>query len=125
MRRFLATLLAVLFSFLLIMPAWAASIKPDLPACCRKEGKHRCAMQAAGHASESAVVAVSDKCPFFPQTSLAPHHEINAITQAAAIFAGWMSHPGGSPQIEAVYRISLQRSHQKRGPPFLSSISSI
>jgi hypothetical protein len=122
MRRFLATLLAALFSFLLIMPAFAASLRPNLPACCRKEGKHHCAMQA-GHASESAVVAASDKCPFFPQVSVAPHYGINVTTQAAAIFAVWISHPHGSPQIEAVYRISYQRSHQKRGPPSLFVLS--
>jgi hypothetical protein len=123
MRRFLATFLAVLFSLWLIVPAFAASIKPDLPACCRKAGKHHCAMPETGHASESALVAVNDKCPFFPHASLAAHHEINAGTQAAGIFAGWISHPGGSPQIEAFYRVSYQRSHQKRGPPSLIVLS--
>jgi hypothetical protein len=122
MRRFLATLLAVLVSSLLILPAFAASIKPDVPACCRKSGKHHCDMQAADHASESAVAA-SGKCPFFPHTSVAAHHEMNAGVQGAAIFAGWVSHPSGSPQIEAVYRVSYQRSHQKRGPPSLFLLS--
>jgi hypothetical protein len=123
MRRSLAILLAVLFSALLIVPAFAASVKPGLPSCCRKDGKHHCAVQAAGHASESAVVAISDKCPFFPHTSVVRDHEIDAATQAAAVFAGWISHPSGSPQIEAGYRVSYQRSHQKRGPPSSSVLS--
>jgi hypothetical protein len=123
MRRFFAILLAVLVSSLLILPAFAASIKPDVPACCRKAGKHHCAMQEADHASESAVVAASGQCPYFPHAPVAAHHEINAGAQAAAIFAGWVSHPSGSPQTEAVYRVSYQRSHQKRGPPFLFFLS--
>jgi hypothetical protein len=40
----------------------------DLPACCRREGKHHCSMGATNGAPSSgpAAAAQTEKCPLFP-----------------------------------------------------------
>jgi len=123
MRRSLAIVLALLFSVWLIAPALIASVQSNVPVCCRKDGKHHCVMQAVESDSKSAVAAIGSKCPLFSHASVTAHHELDTARQAAAIFAGSVSHPGGSPQTEAGYRISFHRSRQKRGPPALFFLS--
>ncbi len=69
MRRALAAMLVVLFSFPLIAPALASGPNDSqLPACCRRNGKHHCAMQMAEMTREPslALCHVSEKCPYAP-----------------------------------------------------------
>jgi len=119
MRRSVAILLALAFSWMLILPVFAASAESHLPACCRKNGKHHCMMQmespsASGGAS---FVAAGKKCPYFLNSTAATHVETFAPALSQAIFAGIVQHPAVSPQTEAGYRASYLRSRQKRGPP--------
>lgn len=122
MRRAWAVGLVVLFSYLLIVPAFASG--PDesqLPACCRRNGKHHCAMQETETALgniPSRFVTVSEKCPYAPLsrcTLMLPHS--CALTAHSTV-----SNPGRGPAArvraaEAGYRISADRTRQKRGPP--------
>ena len=123
MRRSIAILLAMLFSWMLVLPVFAGSVTSNLPACCRKGGKHHCAMGTTGASSEAAtnertVSSIGVKCPCFPRSLATGHGSGDAPLNEAAIFAGLVQHPAGSPQSEAGYRISFDRARQKRGPPF-------
>src|SRR5579863_4943018 len=71
MRRALAFLLAALFSFELIAPALLADAASDLPACCRRNGKHHCAMAdgSGDDSSAPSLKALGSKCPFFPKSA--------------------------------------------------------
>jgi len=121
MRRAPAALLLLVFSLPLIAPLLVSG--PDesqLPACCRRDGKHHCAMAMAGMTLEnipSRFVVVSEKCPYscFTHAQLMlPHvffRSTSALTAHAASIADVVR------ETEAGYRISADRARHKRGPP--------
>jgi hypothetical protein len=67
-HRLWAMLLLGMFSFTLIGPALATSdSEADLPACCRRDGKHHCGMlESKAGASQAGPAWQSAKCPSFP-----------------------------------------------------------
>ena len=122
MRRALAILLAVLFSFELIAPALLAGAAPDLPACCRRNGKHHCAMAdmdgAEGTPSGSTVKAIESKCPFFPKTAAVPGYS-KTIFRIVAPVAGapvLMGSAAAEPD-DNLSHTALHGPVRKRGPP--------
>jgi hypothetical protein len=118
MRRALAILLEILFGWILLVPAFVIPSNSGVPACCRKDGKHHCMMPAAEpDVSKSAIASITAKCPYFPQATVATQAHPAPPSIKQAIFAGLIQHPAGSPQTEAGYRVSCDRSRQKRGPP--------
>jgi hypothetical protein len=121
MRRSLAFLLAIVISWLLVLPVFAVSTAAKLPACCRKNGKHHCQMMETSSRADDSLSALKEKCPCFPQASPANHVETFRPATRQAVFAGLVSHPACSPQTEAGYRASYYRSKQKRGPPIFLS----
>ena len=126
MRRVPAILLVFVFSFSLIGPALFVDAESNLPACCRRDGKHHCGMMAQDMAptpsSGAAVDALRAKCPFFPSGGAVlpqPGAALLAASQPAGISI--VSQIAAPAQAEAGYRISLNRAHHKRGPPTLLS----
>ena len=119
MRRNIAIILTVICSWMLVAPTLALSFEATLPLCCRKHGKHHCAMHLAEANEPGSFIAVSTQCPYFPRASIALHNELSTPASAALFFADVIRHPTESPQTEAGYRISYCRSRQKRGPPVL------
>ena len=118
MRRSVAILLALAFSWMLILPAFAGSAESRLPVCCRKNGKHHCMMRMESPSESGAsLVAIGEKCPYFPHSTTVTHLKTFAPGVSQSIFAGIARHPAISPQTEAGYRASHLRSKQKRGPP--------
>ena len=63
LRRGLATVQLLLFSFSLISPVLAADPSPERPSCCLRDGKHHCAMDAV--ATQSDGPALQSRCPLF------------------------------------------------------------
>jgi hypothetical protein len=123
MRRVMASLVAVLFGWLLILPVFAASNQSNLPLCCRKNGKHHCAMgsiQSPG--SESAIATLGQKCPYLPHAIAAAHSESYAPANVPFSLSGLIGHSAALPRTEAGYHVSFHRSTTDRGPP-LSSLS--
>jgi hypothetical protein len=102
----------------------AASNDPDssLPACCRRHGKHHCAMMdrylKSINSGTPQIRTTPQHCPFYPHTKTVSAVSSHAgLAPSAAIFAQAVSHPAVRPQTHAVYRLSLDRCRQKRGPP--------
>jgi hypothetical protein len=120
-RRLLAISLLLLFSFLLVSPLLASDVvEANLPACCRRAGKHHCAMSFdAGSQQGRSISIVAEKCPCAPAVPATFHLSVFAPPADDAVFAGLASHPAIHTQIEAQYRISFDRARQKRGPPTL------
>jgi hypothetical protein len=124
MRRALASLLLAVFSFPLIAPALFADSESQLPECCRRNGKHHCAMTTEEPASTTGVSFRSNqaRCPLYPGALSAPAGDYVAILRTSgALCAAIVSHPSVHAQTEAGYRISFGRSAQKRGPPVVLS----
>jgi hypothetical protein len=112
-------LLAVIAPLFLVSAPFNASPESKLPACCRRDGRHHCAMMAAAleTSSEIQVKALPPVCPFRSQAILVPHGAAYLPQASPAHFAGFQSHPAIHAQTQASLRISATRSHQKRGPP--------
>jgi hypothetical protein len=118
-RRAFGILLLLLFSLPLIAPAFASG--PDdsqLPACCRRDGKHHCAMNMEAGSIPSSFHVISARCPYSPfiHGPLMPQHAF-----AAPADSGFPSPATGTGAVireaEAGYRISADRARHKRGPP--------
>jgi hypothetical protein len=121
-RRTSALLLLAIFSFSLIGPAVLASDpESNLPACCRRNGKHRCAMGTqTGSSSERSVQ--SGACPSFPSIRAIPAAANTGLPKASpAVFAPVVNCPASHPQTEPLLRIWFSLAGQKRGPPLSRS----
>ena len=102
----------------LTAPAWTSS-ESDLPACCRKDGNHKCAMTERMDDTAGPAFRETSKCLSFPSHSQS--------TPAASVVGApiptqqgevrIVSLPNSIEQAEAMYRISFDRASQKRGPP--------
>ena len=126
MRRIAAILLVGTFSFSLLGPAWFVDADSNLPACCRRDGKHHCAMMDKadpGEAPSGAAMKLwGARCPCFATACTFPPDFQTALPGASPLAFAWvLQHPVVQAQAEAGYRISFSRSRQKRGPPSLLS----
>ena len=129
MQRLLAALVLSVIGLLPVAPLFSvAAAAPQLPACCRAHGQHKCAMRRLQNArsasdAEPAIYALCDKYPFSgPASSTAVNPSVFLTRGSQQLFfAAIVSDPVAQEQIEARFRISFARSRQKRGPPsFLS-----
>ena len=121
MRRVLSFTLFLLFSLPLISPVLAltASSDANLPACCRRNGAHHCTRVARLPDPSHGInlSAIPQRCPGYPAVVTAFRHGHLSFHAASLIFAGIVSHPAATPQIQARARVALDISRQKRGPP--------
>jgi len=118
-RRFPAILLVALFGFSVIGPALVVDVGTNLPACCRRDGKHHCAnIETSG----AGLKAVGPRCAEFPKADVFPLHFETALPGSfQLVFGALLRHRAVAVQAAAGYRISFSRSRQKRGPPSLFS----
>jgi len=118
MKRTLAALLVLVFGLPLVAPAFVSiADRSELPACCRRNGAHHCAMGSISAAVPAHFRTVASNCPWWPAGHvrlMLPHA---VATQSAAV-AGHLAHAAMLVrEAEAGYRISCERTRQKRGPP--------
>jgi hypothetical protein len=124
MRTLSAILLTAVMGLPMAMPLFASG-ETALPVCCRRDGKHHCMGKTSTQIDVGAVPAVSGaqtNCPQFPKVLGVTSHSQLGLSTSTAVFAGIISHPALSPQTQSNYRVSLLRSHQKRGPPPSSAL---
>ncbi|MGO9258462.1 MAG: hypothetical protein ACLQU1_19420 [Bryobacteraceae bacterium] len=124
MRRASAISLLAAIGFSLIAPGMLLQAESNLPACCRRNGAHHCAMSLVRPESDSgtSVAGVHQTCSSFPMAVTAPAGSGAALPRpAAAMFSALLSHPSIQFQTESRYRVSFSRCRQKRGPPFIVS----
>lgn len=123
LRKLYAILLLAVFSFSVLLPLFASAgqVEGDVPLCCRREGKHHCGMSMAERADAapkgSQFRAPVERCPFCLNALPATHPDGLSPGVSASVFAALVSHPAGMAQTESKWRISRDRSRQKRGPP--------
>jgi hypothetical protein len=123
MRRMTATLLLFFLGIFPVVPLLADNSQANLPACCRRTGKHHCMEHMTPSAPDGThFKSAAMKCPMFPASAPIPGHNTQVLLNASQSFYGAIvAHPAIHAQIESFYRICWSRSQQKRGPPsFLS-----
>ncbi|MGA3372851.1 MAG: hypothetical protein ABSC48_13925 [Terracidiphilus sp.] len=120
MRRGLSLFLILFFGFGPLASALAASDESRLPPCCRRHGKHHCAMMvqmAAQAASGKPGFSAPMTCPLFPGYGVRNIASIDALPATPAwvsdIFV--QSHSPASPRAAA--RTNPIRSRCGRSPP--------
>jgi hypothetical protein len=121
MRQVLTILLLGLFGFSLVSPlAFASDADSKLPACCRRNGAHRCVMAATFPPSGPAVEATPCRsCPG-AQVLTAPTGAV-LLKVSEGSFESAFSESALQSLAEARRLTRASRSNQKRGPPTLLS----
>jgi hypothetical protein len=121
-RRLLSITLLMLFVYPAVAPLFAlgGNDESQLPACCRRHGKHHCMMSMEemqalldGHH----FTAVRSKCPLYPKPTVPVSHQKLFFDQGGLVFAEAVSHPAQRRQTEAWARVALEGARYKRGPP--------
>lgn len=115
-RRGFSILLVLIFSFGPLTALSAASEDASLPACCRRNGQHHCAMSMEGMTGSAAVadgaapiLELPSRCPYFPQ---------HAIVRNAPVYALAASSVGG-----VVLPVQPYRHVAVRAAPLLNPVS--
>jgi len=110
-------LLLGLFGFGLVAPAiTAAEADAKLPACCRRDGRHHCALPS------DAAPAVQAICPEYPKPGATPAHSKPAgIRPADVAFAPVVVRPASRLQTETLSHLRIESTLVQRGPPALLS----
>jgi hypothetical protein len=130
LRRLLSILVFAATLLPLIAPVLSsgAMAQSTLPACCRRGGKHACAMlgdpsmQKAGAAlTQPGFRTPLEQCPYRQCSLGAVHLQTFTPGVPSAALAGMLRPPSVTAQAECLWRISFDRSRQKRGPPSLVS----
>jgi hypothetical protein len=120
MRRLSAIALFAALVIPAVLPFLAVS-SPDanLPACCRRDGRHHCAMMAmmerASH--EISFRTQPPACPYRSQSVLLARSFSVHPSASMAFYAALVEHPAIHAQTVAARLVSAARSHRKRGPP--------
>jgi hypothetical protein len=120
-----STAIAVLLFLLvpLCLPLAPPRDESSLPACCRRDGKHRCGMawrlqsSTQDQTNGPAVRSAAEPCPYRSALfgPIAPH-AMAAPAQKPA-YAPPLPYSAAIAQTVLLARISEARSHHKRGPP--------
>ncbi len=126
MRRAVSILLLALLCFpnLLSVLTQSSSDESRLPACCRRNGKHHCAMPeemvgriVAANSGKTPLIGAPAHCPFYPAAQNATLTPIFAVTpQAATLPTHQLTERIFLARVARAYA-AIAGSHAVRGPP--------
>jgi hypothetical protein len=120
-QRILATLVLALIGFLPMAEGWHSTTRtPELPACCRAHGKHKCAMRS-GSNTAPAFYPVCNKYSLPALGAAVVNTQAFEPKATVSFFKPLVSCRVAPAQAESRLTISFERSRQKRGPPPFSS----
>jgi len=123
LRRFSAISLLILLALSLFTPLFGAGPEASVPACCRRNGAHHCAMVSVRNASESSSSHVPSfrdnrKCPLYSGFNLLGASAPVAIHRSAIRFSVRLKTSSIlRRQAEVTRVVASTREHSKRGPP--------
>lgn len=123
MKRVLSILLALLFGVGPLATALPGSEDARLPACCRRNGAHHCAMAAqmarmAEAASDGRpALTAPATCPYYPGAVIAWIAPAHALLAPSAGFAVPQSSVRVALGASIAPRTAPARTHAGRGPP--------
>jgi hypothetical protein len=118
MHRLIAIAMLLVLGLAAAAPVLAAqSDSSHIAACCRRNGAHQCSGMAKTAASETPIFRAS--CSAFPHAPAATQAGVWSVAIFSRSETRLTSLPTLLGQVEAGYRIALDRSRHKRGPPSL------
>jgi|GEM_PF-1341581 len=123
--RAMSGVLLAFFLLPLFIPFFSFGSESTLPACCRRDGKHQCAMSARlresvqSGSSEPVVRDVTSPCPYRSRLLMAFISRV-LLVPCAPVFSG-QAFSYTAPGLESILlaRLSAIRGNPKRGPPAL------
>lgn len=122
--RLIAIALLSVFGCDIALPSLLSNPESTLPACCRRDGKHHCAMMQMLEQQERDAGlswrSAASKCPLYARIGAASFIDQTPAVRAASFGGAVVAHPVNKAQTEVLYRISHSRARQKRGPPSVS-----
>lgn len=112
-----------------ITPLFAFTARAEVPACCRRGGKHHCMMLEAQQAAiaegrQPILTQASERCPFQSKACPATRNSQTIAGDNSTSIANLIIQPTLPPQERRLQQISFQDSHQRRGPPAELPLSS-
>ena len=113
MRRVTASLLLAVFGLPLAAFLGPAAAGAALPACCRRDGKHHCAMNGAGNG----LLLVAQPCNAFPSPAAAPGGAGAPAAKPAPANTRLRAQLSIPLRQEPAYQASFSRSLRDRAPP--------
>ncbi|HYZ84272.1 MAG TPA: hypothetical protein VE621_07705 [Bryobacteraceae bacterium] len=122
MHQVVTLALLVIFTMPIVQLFQPGRPQPKLPACCRRDGKHGCAMvmqtERARPGDGLAIRAAKLPCSSYPHGTSAPATTPLVVAGPIPVILPLPPRAiDAVSQTEALYRVSFSRSRQKRGPP--------
>jgi len=123
MRRWLSLIFVVFFGLGPLTAALPASEDARLPACCRKNGAHHCAMSEAMIAymvriyGSKPIVTTPSRCPLYPRGSGHSMVPVHALKASAVDLPAILEQPMAAVSREAAAHSGQLRTPAGRGPP--------
>ena len=126
-RRGFSILLVVIFSLGPLTTLSAASEDASLPACCRRNGEHHCAMGMQGAAVAMAVptgaapiLDAPQQCPYYPQHATVRNSPAHAISVGSVGGPGLLVRQYQAAAIGSAPLLTPVTPLTGRGPPALN-----
>jgi hypothetical protein len=119
MRRGLSIFLILFFGLGPLAAALPGSEESRLPPCCRRHGKHHCAMmqRMAQTASGQPIVTAPATCPLFPGYGVLNSASVDALAAAPVSLPVLLAQAHAPAAGRAAARFSPIRSRAGRSPP--------
>ncbi|MBS1815981.1 MAG: hypothetical protein JSS87_13995 [Acidobacteria bacterium] len=119
MRKLLAITLLAVFGLPFVSPLFALSAKSEsqLPACCRRNGKHHCTMGAAAGGDHAPAFVAHEKCPYAQMAFTAPLSNTSVLPASSGISVALQQGRHVVAQAASGVHDATGFAHPKRGPP--------
>jgi hypothetical protein len=123
LRRCIAILLLGMFGFAPLSPAFSGAPETNLPACCRRDGRHHCSTPVPRGSSDSGPGFRSRiSCPLYPQWAQSVDPSSAFIAPVDSFFAPHSNFASPLFHGQTALISADISSHHLRGPPFSSLI---
>ena len=124
MRRVLSIFLVLFFGIGPLPASFGASDDARLPACCRHQGVHHCAMSEEAVAQmvrassgSTPLLSAPSQCPLYPNNAAATASSIHALAGHFAASIAYLIAPHSLAVPQTFSRTGKFRTHASRGPP--------
>ena len=126
MRRVLSIFLVLFFGIGPLPASFGASDDARLPACCRRQGAHHCAMSEEAVArmvrassGSTPLLSAPSRCPLYPNNPAATVSSIHALAGHFVASIAYLIVPHSLAVPQTSSRVGKFRTHTGRGPPSL------